>query len=154
MNEITWHESAIWFFIAQKLLFANQYVRKFPNYKIKKKFKLKVKCFLSKFQDFKNYTTNVWPTIYCTRGEHTNHYTTNVWPTIYCTLGEHTNHYTTNVWPTIYCTRGEHTNHYTTNVVMWCRSTKLDRYVKCYIGHVGEIISLWLLLEVHSSWPL
>ena len=29
MNEITWHESAIWFFIAQKLLFANQYVRKF-----------------------------------------------------------------------------------------------------------------------------
>jgi hypothetical protein len=26
MNEITWHESAIWFFIAQKLLFANQYV--------------------------------------------------------------------------------------------------------------------------------
>ena len=29
MIEITWHESAIWFFIAQKLLFANQYVRKF-----------------------------------------------------------------------------------------------------------------------------
>ena len=32
MNEITWHESAIWFgylVIAQKLLFANQYVRKF-----------------------------------------------------------------------------------------------------------------------------
>jgi len=29
MNEITWHESAIWFFIAQKLLFANKYVRKF-----------------------------------------------------------------------------------------------------------------------------
>ena len=29
MNEITWHESAIWFFIAQKLLFANQYARKF-----------------------------------------------------------------------------------------------------------------------------
>jgi hypothetical protein len=24
MNEITWHEGAIWFFIAQKLLFANQ----------------------------------------------------------------------------------------------------------------------------------
>ena len=36
MNEITWHESAIWFFIVQKLLFANQYVRKFQNYKIKK----------------------------------------------------------------------------------------------------------------------
>ena len=34
MNEIAWHESAIWFFIAQKLLFANQYVRKF--YKISK----------------------------------------------------------------------------------------------------------------------
>jgi hypothetical protein len=31
MNEITWHESAIWFFIAQILLFANQYVRKFHN---------------------------------------------------------------------------------------------------------------------------
>ena len=29
MNEITWHESAIWFVIAQKLLFTNQYVRKF-----------------------------------------------------------------------------------------------------------------------------
>jgi hypothetical protein len=29
MNEITWHKSAIWFFIEQKLLFANQYVRKF-----------------------------------------------------------------------------------------------------------------------------
>ena len=29
MNEITCHESAIWFFIAHKLLFANQYVRKF-----------------------------------------------------------------------------------------------------------------------------
>ena len=29
MNEITWHESAIWFFIAQKLLFANQYVKQF-----------------------------------------------------------------------------------------------------------------------------
>jgi hypothetical protein len=28
MNESTWHESAIWFFIAQKLLFANQYVLK------------------------------------------------------------------------------------------------------------------------------
>ena len=41
MNEITWHESAIWFFIAQKLLFANQYVRKFSkkfeNHKIKRK---------------------------------------------------------------------------------------------------------------------
>ena len=32
MNEITWHESAIWFFIAQKLLFANQYVRKFQKF--------------------------------------------------------------------------------------------------------------------------
>ena len=31
MNEITWHESAMWFFIAQKLFFANQYVRKFPK---------------------------------------------------------------------------------------------------------------------------
>ena len=29
MNEIMWHKSAIWFFIAQKLLFANQHVRKF-----------------------------------------------------------------------------------------------------------------------------
>ena len=45
MNEITWHESAIWFFIAQKLLFANQYVRKFhkilkfsENLKIFRKF--------------------------------------------------------------------------------------------------------------------
>ena len=44
MNEITRHESAIWFFIAQKLLFANQHVRKihkifkkFQNYKIKNK---------------------------------------------------------------------------------------------------------------------
>jgi hypothetical protein len=34
INESTWHESAIWFFIAQKLLFANQYVRKF--HKIRK----------------------------------------------------------------------------------------------------------------------
>ena len=34
MNKITWHESAIWFFIAQKS--ANQYVRKFQNYKISK----------------------------------------------------------------------------------------------------------------------
>jgi hypothetical protein len=56
MNEITWHESAIWFFIAQKLLFANQYVRKFQikkkiqNYKIKKKslkFKIKKKIKIS-----------------------------------------------------------------------------------------------------------
>ena len=39
MNETTWHESAIWFFIAQKLLFANQYVRKF--HKIKKTKNLK-----------------------------------------------------------------------------------------------------------------
>ena len=43
MNEITWHESAIWYFIAQKLLFANQYVRKF--HKIKKKTFLKFKVF-------------------------------------------------------------------------------------------------------------
>ena len=43
MNEITWHESAIWFFIAQKLLFANQYVRKF--HKMSK---------FSKFQNYKN----------------------------------------------------------------------------------------------------
>jgi hypothetical protein len=52
MNEIMWHESAIWFFIAQKLLFANQYVKKFhkisklkkniQNYKIKKINKFKV----------------------------------------------------------------------------------------------------------------
>jgi hypothetical protein len=34
MNEITWHESAIWFFIAQKLLFANQYARKFHKINI------------------------------------------------------------------------------------------------------------------------
>jgi hypothetical protein len=41
-------ESAIWFFIAQKLLFANQYVRKFhkiskfsKNFKIFKKFQNK-----------------------------------------------------------------------------------------------------------------
>ena len=54
MNEITWHESAIWFFIAQKLLFANQYVRKFhkiskfsTNFKITKlkKKNLKVNLF-------------------------------------------------------------------------------------------------------------
>ena len=45
MNEITWHESAIWFVIAQKLRFANQYVRKFnkiskfsKNFKMFKKF--------------------------------------------------------------------------------------------------------------------
>ena len=31
MNEITWHEGAVWFFIAQKLLFANQYVGKFQK---------------------------------------------------------------------------------------------------------------------------
>ena len=50
MNKITWHESVIWFFIAQKLLFANQYVRKFQIFikflnfqkfhKISKKFKM------------------------------------------------------------------------------------------------------------------
>jgi hypothetical protein len=59
MNEITWHESAIWFFIAQKLLFANQYVRKFhkiskfsTNFKIFKKFqnyKIKKEKFKGKF---------------------------------------------------------------------------------------------------------
>jgi hypothetical protein len=48
MNEITWHESAIWFFIAQKLLFANQYVRKF--HKISK-FSTNFKIF-NKFQNF------------------------------------------------------------------------------------------------------
>ena len=42
MNEITWHESAM-FFIAQKLLFANQYVRKFHKIKKKKKKKKKSK---------------------------------------------------------------------------------------------------------------
>ena len=41
MNEITGHESAIWFFIAQKLLFANQYVRK--SHKIEKFLKFKKK---------------------------------------------------------------------------------------------------------------
>jgi hypothetical protein len=61
MNEITWHESAIWFFIAQKLLFANQYVRKFhkiwkifkkfENHKIKKKKNLKFN-FFNKFENF------------------------------------------------------------------------------------------------------
>jgi hypothetical protein len=36
-----WHESAIWFFIAQKLLFANQYVRKFHKIsKFSKNFKI------------------------------------------------------------------------------------------------------------------
>ena len=41
MNEITWHESAIWYFIAQKLLFANQYVRKFHKIsKFSKNFKI------------------------------------------------------------------------------------------------------------------
>ena len=54
MNEITWHESAIWFFIAQKLLFANQYDRKFhkiskflffsKNFKIIKLKKTKMNC--------------------------------------------------------------------------------------------------------------
>jgi hypothetical protein len=60
MNEITWHESAIWFFIAQKLLFANQYARKFhkiikfsKNFKIiKLKKKIKVQSFFLKFQKF------------------------------------------------------------------------------------------------------
>ena len=55
MNEITWHESTIWFFIAQKLFFPNRYVRKFhkiskfsTNFKImkfKKKIKFKGKFF-------------------------------------------------------------------------------------------------------------
>ena len=41
MNEITWHESAIWFLIAQKLLFANQYVRKFHKiFKFSKNLKI------------------------------------------------------------------------------------------------------------------
>jgi thiosulfate reductase cytochrome b subunit len=55
MNEITWHESAIWLFIAQKLLFAINMLENFikfenfQNYKIKKK-KIKVNFFLnSKF---------------------------------------------------------------------------------------------------------
>jgi hypothetical protein len=50
MNEITWHESAIWFFIAQKLLFANRNVRKF--HKISKIIKVKKKI---KFENFKNF---------------------------------------------------------------------------------------------------
>ena len=38
MNKITLHKIAIWFFIAQKLLFANQYARKFHKIsKLKKK---------------------------------------------------------------------------------------------------------------------
>jgi hypothetical protein len=38
MNKITWHKSAIWFSIAHKLLFANQYARKFHKIsKLKKK---------------------------------------------------------------------------------------------------------------------
>jgi hypothetical protein len=41
MNEITWHESAIWFFIAQKLLFANQCYKISKFRKISKQ-KLKV----------------------------------------------------------------------------------------------------------------
>jgi hypothetical protein len=51
MNEITWHKSAIWFFIAQKLLFANQYFRKF--HKISKLWNLKKK--LLKFKIFKKF---------------------------------------------------------------------------------------------------
>ena len=50
MNEITWHESAIWFFIAQKLLFANQYVRIF--HKISK-FSNNLK--IIKLKKFKNF---------------------------------------------------------------------------------------------------
>ena len=62
MNEITWHESAVWFFIAQKLLFTNQYVRKFhkirkfsKNLKIIKYFFFffyKVQILLKKFENF------------------------------------------------------------------------------------------------------
>ena len=40
-------------------------------------------------------------------------------PTIYHTRGEHTNHYTTDE-PMIYHTRGKHTNHYTTDAVKKC----------------------------------
>ena len=51
MNEITWHESAIWFVIAQKLLFANQYVRKFHKIsKFSKHFKI-----FKKFQNFQKF---------------------------------------------------------------------------------------------------
>ena len=60
MNEITWHESAIWFCIAQKLLFANQYVRKFhkiskfsKNFRIKKYKKIKIKFKIKKFKNSK-----------------------------------------------------------------------------------------------------
>jgi hypothetical protein len=48
MNEIMWHESAIWFFIAQKLLFANQYIRKF--HKISKLNLMKVLKFYENFE--------------------------------------------------------------------------------------------------------
>ena len=37
-------------------------------------------------------------------------------PTIYRTRGEHSNHYATDE-PTIYRTRGEHSNHYATDAV-------------------------------------
>jgi hypothetical protein len=50
MNEITWHESAIWFFIAQKLFLLINMLEnfiKFQNYKSKKK---KIK-----FENFKNF---------------------------------------------------------------------------------------------------
>jgi hypothetical protein len=64
MNEITWHESAIWFFIAQKLFFANQYVRKFhkiwkfskkiQNYKIKNKKIEAIYCIQNVFNKYIN----------------------------------------------------------------------------------------------------
>jgi hypothetical protein len=55
MNEITWHESAIWFFIAQKLLFANQYVRIFHKIsKFSNNLKIiKLKKYIKKFKMFK-----------------------------------------------------------------------------------------------------
>ena len=48
MSEITWHESAIWFFIAQKLLFLINMLENFiklQNYQIKKINLLKLKIF-------------------------------------------------------------------------------------------------------------
>jgi hypothetical protein len=53
MNDIACHESAIWFFIAQKLLFANQYVRKFKTSKFKKKLKMIKKNKISKIKKSK-----------------------------------------------------------------------------------------------------
>ena len=57
MNEITWHESAIWFFIAHKLLFANQSQKissnfiRFQNFQNNKK-KLKCQKFQNSSQNF------------------------------------------------------------------------------------------------------